>query len=140
MATRRIEIPFTPGAGQLIKQTGHIAPGDVVEFFFRTCKTTDNPPFNIDWVKNGNFFVDSLPGNNDTFTGEFKGPGFPTGAAGGAIKSGSGQSSFSFQFGKEGEYKAFVLQPDTEYTVSLTVDYGANQGFNGKLNAGPKHD
>lgn len=130
MATHRIEIPWQIGKGQIIKKTPTLAMGDVVEFFWHT--TSDTDP---DLVKqNGNFACDSLPGNNCEFRGEIKGPGFPTGAEGGAIKTGSGQSSFSWAFKKD-----FAVQPDADYTVTITISQDGSPGLNGKLNAGPSH-
>jgi hypothetical protein len=140
MGTQRIEIPFKPGGGQIIKETSGLANGDVVVFAFTTCGEDDDPPFNNDWVKEGNFFLTADPGNNAKFVGVLTGPGLPVGP-GVSEKSGSGQSSISWQFDKDpNKANAIVLKPDTEYLVTVTISQDKCPGLNGKLNAGPKHD
>jgi hypothetical protein len=83
--------------------------------------------FNPDKSTNGTFFVVAPGDNNTSFTGEFG--TFPPGTPG-TLLGGSGPSSFHWGFKKN-----FVLEPDTEYTVTVKADADC-AGFTGKLNPG----
>lgn len=131
---RRVEFEWKPHTGQEVKRVdGPLAVGEQVEFVWRTTRE-DDPiyPFSASGAKQGAFTVDALPGNNATLTGEIKGVE-AQGAAEGAIKSGSGQTSFHWDFKKECAVKA-----DTEYSVIVTISVDQSVGINGKLDSGTR--
>jgi hypothetical protein len=135
---RRIEFEWLPHTGQkVIAVPGPLPVGEQIEFFWHTTKEDDpDHPFSGPGSKNGNFFVDSLPGNNATLTGEFKGVE-AQGAEEGAIRSGSGQTSFSWPFKKSGANN-YSLKPDSDYSVTVTISVVESAGINGKLNCGTR--
>jgi hypothetical protein len=129
---RRIKFDWQPHTGQKIIAVNGLAVGEQVEFYWHTTREDDPKyPFSKSGAKNGNFFVDSLPGSNGTITGEIRGV-VAQGAAGGAIKSGSGQTSFHWSFTKN-----FMMEPDKDYSVLVTISNDA-ASINGKLNCGTR--
>jgi len=131
---RRIDFQWKPHTGQDVRRIdGPLPVGEQIECVWRTTKTDDPKyPFSASGSKNGDFACDAHPGNNATIKGEIFGVE-AVGAAEGAVKSGSGQTSFHWAFTKK-----FAVKADTEYRVLITIGDVSSVGINCKLDSGTR--